>query len=185
MHRSRAASPDTRFPRGSLTTTTPRTGPSVSLLPLWAASPRYLNDCLSYCLELGDPCDADTCIPGDVKAFAAFGFDNLKIDGCSAQHDVAQWSERINATGVFSEIENCGNGPRPTTPVSQGGCPHYHQYRTSGDINNQYSSWVGNAQTVGAYATGGLSGPTCWVGLQPLPTVFARRSCDMERAEGR
>ena len=42
----------------------------------------YLNDCLSYCNDLGDHCSADDCIPGDVKAFTTYGFDNLKVDGC-------------------------------------------------------------------------------------------------------
>lgn len=41
----------------------------------------YLNDCLSYCASLGDHCSAEECIPGDVKAFVAYGFDNLKVDG--------------------------------------------------------------------------------------------------------
>lgn len=44
----------------------------------------YLNDCLSYCFELGDTC-GDECNEGDVAAFTAFGFDSLKLDGCSKQ----------------------------------------------------------------------------------------------------
>lgn len=102
------------------------------------------------------------CIPGDVAAFTEYGFDNLKVDGCSAQHNVSMFSLLINKTGTFTELENCNNGPNPTTPVAEGGCPFYHQYRTSGDIWNGYASWVGNAQTVGHYAVNGLSGPTCW-----------------------
>ena len=62
-------------------------------------------------------------------------FDNLKIDGCSAQHGVAMWSELINKTGTFTEIENCGNGPNPTIPVAEGGCPYYHQYVLLGDVH--------------------------------------------------
>lgn len=61
----------------------------------------------SYCLSLGDDCAPDQCIPGDVKAFTDFGFDNLKIDGCSAQRDVEVWAELINKTGTFSEIGWC------------------------------------------------------------------------------
>jgi len=122
----------------------------------------YLNDCLSYCLKLGDACPPSVCIPGDVKAFTTFGFDNLKIDGCSAQRDVGMWADLINKTGTYAEIENCNNGPKPTIPIAAGGCPDYHQYRTSGDINNGYPSWVSNAQTVAEYATTGRSGPTCW-----------------------
>ena len=58
-----------------------------------------------------------------------YGFDNLKVDGCSAQRDVAMWSGLINKTGTYTELENCNNGPNPTTPVAGGGCPYYHQYR--------------------------------------------------------
>lgn len=122
----------------------------------------YLNDCLSYCESLTDTCSADECIPGDVKAFQEFGFDNLKIDGCSLQRNVSMWADLMNKTGIMAEIENCNNGPRPTIPVAEGGCPFYHQYRTSGDIRNTYSRWIDNAQTVAPYATTGLSGPTCW-----------------------
>eukprot|EP00038_Savillea_parva_P008836 m.179517 g.179517 ORF g.179517 m.179517 type:complete len:497 (-) comp14778_c0_seq1:22-1512(-) len=122
----------------------------------------YLDDCLSYCLSISDDCPPDMCIPGDVKAFTEFGFDNLKIDGCSAQRDVAQWATLINKSGVYSEIENCHNGPNPNASIEDGGCPYYHQYRSSGDINNGYPSWVSNAQTVAEYATSGRTGPTCW-----------------------
>ena len=123
----------------------------------------YLNDCLSYCASLGDHCSAEECIPGDVKAFIEYGFDALKVDGCSAQHNVSGWAQQIYAAGNHNlTLEDCGNGPRPSKPIVDGGCPDYHQYRTSGDINNAYSSWVSNAQTVAAYATSGRSGPTCW-----------------------
>ena len=81
---------------------------------------------------------------------------------CSSQHGIDMFADLINKTGKYAVIENCNNGPKPTTPVAEGGCPHYHQYRTSGDINNGYPSWVSNAQTVAHYATSGLSGPTCW-----------------------
>ena len=63
----------------------------------------YMPLC-SYCLSISDDCPPDMCIPGDVKAFTEFGFDNLKIDGCSAQRDVAQWATLINKSGVYSEI---------------------------------------------------------------------------------
>jgi hypothetical protein len=59
----------------------------------------YLNDCLSYCQSLGDQCSADVCIPGDTKAFIDYGFDALKVDGCSAQHNVSAWAGLIYAAG--------------------------------------------------------------------------------------
>ena len=124
----------------------------------------YLNDCLSYCAGLCDPCPADQCIPGDVQAFAEYGFDSLKIDGCSAQHGVDLWAQLINKTGIRARIENCNNGPKPvagSSPLTER-CPSYHQYRTGGDIKNGYESWMKNAQEVKQFATTGRSGPTCW-----------------------
>lgn len=106
----------------------------------------YLNDCLSYCYQLGDPCDDDRCFDGDVKAWFDNGFDNVKIDGCSQQRNISKWAKLINATGRKARIENCNNGPAPTLPLAEGGCPDFHQYRTSGDIRNTYESWVYNAQ---------------------------------------
>ena len=98
-------------------------------------------------VSLGDHCPPEVCIPGDVKAFMEYGFDALKVDGCSAQHNVSGWAQQIYAAGNHNmTLEDCGNGPRPSKPIAQGGCPDYHQYRTSGDINNAYSSWVSNAQ---------------------------------------
>jgi len=112
---------------------------------------------------------AHSGIPGDVKAFTDFGFDNLKIDGCSAQHDIKQWAELINKTGTLAEIENCNNGANPTIPVAEGGCPYYHQYRSSGDINNGYPSWVANAQTVARCVTGSfLFLPFCFSSFAPV-----------------
>jgi hypothetical protein len=60
----------------------------------------YLNDCLSYCQSLGDDCSADECIPGDVQAFIDYGFDALKVDGCSAQHNVSAWAGALSRTAT-------------------------------------------------------------------------------------
>jgi hypothetical protein len=91
----------------------------------------YLNDCLSYCANLKDLCSAEQCIPGDVQAFAEYGFDSLKIDGCSSQKAVNMWAGLLNKTGIRARIENCNNGPKPlagNTPLTER-CPSYHQYR--------------------------------------------------------
>ena len=97
---------------------------------------RYLNDCLSYCLSISDHCSAQQCIPGDVRAWHAYGFDSLKIDGCSAQRGTQMWADLLNKTGTRVRLENCNNGPKPAKPIAEGGCPYYHQYRTGGDIDN-------------------------------------------------
>ena len=58
--------------------------------------------------------------------------------------------------------------------IVEGGCPDYHQYRTSGDIQNNFPRWMSNAQTVAAYATTGRTGPTCWAypGDPPISTLI-------------
>ena len=122
----------------------------------------YLNDCLSYCYSISDDCPPEQCIPGDVKAWHRYGFDSLKIDGCSAQHGTAMWADLLNKTGTKVRLENCNNGPKPSKPIAEGGCPYYHQYRTGGDITNAYASWMSNAQEVAQFATSGRHGPTCW-----------------------
>lgn len=122
----------------------------------------YLNDCLSYCMTLGDQCSSELCIPGDVKAFLDYEFDDLKLDSCSAQRDIEMWADLLNKSGRQLIIENCNNGPKPSTPVAHGGCPHYHFYRTGPDINNGYASWIKNALTVEPLAAKGLTGPGCW-----------------------
>ena len=83
-----------------------------------------------------------------MAAFKSYGFDSVKIDGCSDQHGMQQWATLINQTGVRARIENCNNDRKPEKPIAEGGCPYYHQYRTGGDIRNSYSSWMSNAQVV-------------------------------------
>lgn len=156
----------------------------------------YLNPCFSYCWKLGDTC-GDECNAGDVLATLAYGFDSVKIDGCSSQHNMSLWSQLFNDSGIPILIENChdDNG-QPLQPISEGGCPYYHTYRSSTDIRNTYGSFLLNAYSVEQYATSGRTGPTCWayadmmmVGVgntcagdtcgtdePPLPTIAEQRT---------
>ena len=122
----------------------------------------YLNPCFSYCWgqeTVGDQADA-----GDVEALAEYNFDSVKLDGCAdpGQTNMTLWSALLNATGKAVLIENCHDTAAPSAPIAQGGCPHYHTYRSSTDIRNTYGSWISNADTVEAYAATGRHGPTCW-----------------------
>ena len=122
----------------------------------------YLNPCFSYCWgqeNIGDVADA-----GDVAALTAFGFDSVKLDGCAkpGQTNMTLWSALLNATGKPVLIENCHDTAAPTEPIADGGCPHYHTYRSSTDIRNTYGSWVLNADSVEQYASTGRSGKGCW-----------------------
>ena len=122
----------------------------------------YLNPCFSYCWKLGDSC-GDECNAGDVEATLAYGFDSVKIDGCSNQHNMTLWSNLFNDSGIPIQIDNChdDNG-QPTKPIADGGCEDYHTFRSSTDIRNTYGSWLQNAYSVEQYATSGRTGPTCW-----------------------
>jgi len=123
----------------------------------------YLNPCFSYCWKLGDAC-GDECNAGDVEAALAYGFDSVKIDGCSSQHNMSLWHSLFNDSGVAVLIEDChddGSGA-PSRPIAEGGCDLYHTYRSSTDIRSTYGSWLTNAYSVEQYATSGRHGPTCW-----------------------
>jgi alpha-galactosidase len=156
----------------------------------------YLNPCFSYCWKLGDTC-GDECNAGDVIATLTYGFDSVKIDGCSSQHNMSLWSQLFNDSGVPILIENChdDNG-QPEKPISEGGCEFYHTYRSSTDIRNTYGSWLQNAYSVEQYANSGRTGPSCWaypdmlmIGVgstcagdtcasdePPLPTIIEQRT---------
>jgi hypothetical protein len=73
------------------------------------------------------------------------------------------WSQLFNDSGIPMLIENChdDNG-QPSAPIAEGGCPHYHTYRSSTDIRNTFGSWLLNAYSVEQYAASGRTGPTCW-----------------------
>eukprot|EP00658_Telonema_sp_P-2_P015950 TRINITY_DN16169_c0_g1_i3.p1 TRINITY_DN16169_c0_g1~~TRINITY_DN16169_c0_g1_i3.p1 ORF type:complete len:267 (+),score=41.63 TRINITY_DN16169_c0_g1_i3:132-932(+) len=78
------------------------------------------------------------------------------------RRNISQWARLLNETGRAAVIENCHNGNNPAVAIDQGGCPDYHVFRTSGDIKNNYASWIGNALTVNDYAISNRTGPTCW-----------------------
>jgi alpha-galactosidase len=103
----------------------------------------------------------DECNAGDVLATLAYGFDSVKIDGCSSQHNTTLFAARYNDSGIPILIENCHDEQQPDKPIAEGGCSDYHTYRASTDIRNTYGSWVLNAYSVQQY-TDGRTGPTCW-----------------------
>lgn len=138
----------------------------------------YLNPCFSYCWgqeNIGDLADA-----GDVAALTAYGFDSVKLDGCAnpGQTNMTLWSALLNATGKPVLIENCHDTAAPTEPITAGGCPHYHTFRSSTDIRNTYGSWVLNADSVEQYASTGRTGPGCWACKLTRPTT-QQPACDV------
>lgn len=121
----------------------------------------YLNPCFSYCWALGETGCGDECNAGDVLATLAYGFDAVKIDGCSSQHNTTLFAQLFNDSGIPMLIENCHDEQQPSKPIAAGGCDDYHTYRASTDIRNTYGSWVLNAYSVQQY-TDGRTGPSCW-----------------------
>ena len=117
----------------------------------------YQNNCIS-----ADPSGNLSHFLGDVAAFRRFGFDNIKLDSCSGQKDIALWTALLPpSTG----IENCHNGPyfpqHPYKPHAPAWCP-FNFYRTSVDVEVLYASIMGiNLQSTLEFSRQNLSFPGC------------------------
>ncbi len=120
----------------------------------------YFNNCIS-----ADPSGNLSHFLGDVAAFRRLGWDNVKLDSCSGQKDVALWASLFASTGKGVVIENCHNGNyfpqhsyKPHAPVY---CP-FHTYRTSVDVEVLYASIFGiNLQSTLEFSRQNLSFPGC------------------------
>jgi alpha-galactosidase len=116
----------------------------------------YTNNCLS-----ADPSGNLSHFLGDVAAFRSYGFDNIKIDSCSGQKDIALWSSLLPNV----VIENCHNGPYFPQHSYKPGAPPYcpfHFYRTSVDVEVLYASIFGiNLQSTLEFSSKNLSFPGC------------------------
>lgn len=65
----------------------------------------------------------------DLRPRVTAGFDSVKFDGCSAQHNMTLWAQLLNQTGRPAIVENCHVTAVPSRPVNEGGCPDFHLYR--------------------------------------------------------
>ena len=63
----------------------------------------YGNNCI--CAE--SKTQNEKFYQGDVKALISFGFDGVKLDGCSSQLDLQLYDNLIKATGKAIVVENC------------------------------------------------------------------------------
>jgi len=141
----------------------------------------YLNGC-----KCGEHEELTINYEGDIRALDAFGFDNVKIDGCGAQRNQTLYAELMQETGKAYTIENCHWGT--CTDSDDSSCPTldwcpFNWYRTSGDINAGSDSWWNNLQTTIRFQDydAPLSQPGCWaypdmleVGrvAEPVPGTF-------------
>eukprot|EP00039_Didymoeca_costata_P013692 m.212155 g.212155 ORF g.212155 m.212155 type:complete len:445 (-) comp15848_c0_seq8:31-1365(-) len=110
----------------------------------------------------------------DVKAMAKYGFDGIKIDGCSPAHNISLWVEQLAALqGVPLLLENCGDNGVPTVPgqhvpwsvpnpenLPKSGACGFQMYRISADIAPQFNSIMANLQSSVVYRN--HSRPGCW-----------------------
>jgi len=54
-------------------------------------------------------------VHADISAFALFGLDGIKIDGCGPAHNISQWAVALAALeGPPRLLENCGDNNRPS-----------------------------------------------------------------------
>jgi len=134
----------------------------------------YMNNCICSENQYTSPEEIEKHMKGDVAAIVKYGFDGVKLDGCSQFENLTWWADLLNQTGKAVLIENChwggttpggvhssaarpagldeilsgpsqDDGPcKGTTEISD--CP-YNFYRTSGDITNTWTSMVKNLQT--------------------------------------
>ena len=120
----------------------------------------YFNNCIS-----ADPSGNLSHFLGDVAAFRRLQWDNIKIDSCSGQKDIALWSSLLAASGKPVTIENCHNGPyfpqHAYKPHAAPWCP-FNFYRTSVDVEVLYASIFGiNLQSSVEFSRQNLSFPGC------------------------
>jgi len=121
----------------------------------------YLNNCLFR--EQYPDLDEETYMnhmKGDVKATTDWGFDSVKIDGCSVFLDFDLWQTMFRKTNQPVMIENCHWG---WTVPTKDWCP-FHMFRVSKDIMTRRTSWYENLQRMVKFSDWDepISGPDCW-----------------------
>ena len=120
----------------------------------------------------------------DVAALHAFGFDGIKVDGCSPMHNISQWIKELAALdGPPLLLENCGNnGPSrwsgPSFPAVNKSCG-FQMYRISSDIAPQFYSTMFNLQAMIPYQN--ISRPGCFAYADMLQIGNA----ELSKAEAR
>lgn len=121
----------------------------------------YMNNCIcqDHCGSNVDFGEKDeTCYRGDAAAIIDYGFDGVKLDGCSAQRDLDVWAKYLNDSLKPILIENCHWGK---TVPNETWCP-FHFYRASQDVRANYGSVLFNLNATHNFAINNLSRPGCW-----------------------
>ena len=149
----------------------------------------YINNCI--CGEnmwRGNSSWEQVVYEGTVKAIVGWGFDGVKIDGCSEFANMTKWAELFNATGKPMLLENCHNsdGQDPCDEAKacpeSGVCP-YNLWRLGRDIGASWNSIYSNLQDVLPWNQGypSLSRPGRW-GYPDMMQVGQLASYEEDRA---
>ena len=103
----------------------------------------------------------------DVAMLAKYDLDGIKVDGCSAAHNISRWVHALaDLDGPPRLLENCGNnGPLHWSPptvgaVSGSGPCGFQMFRVSADIAPQFYSAMFNLQAAAKFSN--ISRPGCW-----------------------
>ena len=150
----------------------------------------YFNNCNCLESQFTSPEAIAKVYAGSIRAFAAYGFGGLKLDGCSQFRDTHKWfdlSQSINSSGGGSGggggggssggstqsstrpvlVEDCHNMGGPTVLDNVTGeldCP-MHLYRTGNDITpGSWESFITNLMQMVPFLhhTPLKSKPHCW-----------------------
>ena len=123
----------------------------------------YMNNCICKEKMFTDPDMIDKIYRQSVQAMVDWGYDAVKLDGCSQFHNITYWAQLMNETGRPFEVENCHDSSTDPATISNFGdvCP-FNWYRSSSDINPHWSKIWYNFQSTRQYATNPpLSRPGC------------------------
>eukprot|EP00755_Sulcionema_specki_P032358 Sspe_Gene.19718::Locus_7196_Transcript_1_1_Confidence_1.000_Length_1434::g.19718::m.19718/K07407/E3.2.1.22B, galA, rafA; alpha-galactosidase len=121
----------------------------------------YMNNCICHEHQITDPQLIDRIYRNSTKALVDYGFDGVKLDGCSEFHNTSYWADLLRDSGRAVLIENCHNS-RPKYPTDPSVTCPYNFYRTSTDIRPNWGSIMGNLHTTIPFNQNGTSRPGCW-----------------------
>ena len=126
----------------------------------------YLNNCICREQKFKDPALIEKIYRSSVQAMVEWGYDGVKLDGCSQFHNISFWAQLLNETGRPFEIENAHDTIKfDAAAISNFGdvCP-FNWYRISSDINPTFGDMVYNLLFTREYSATKppLSRPGCW-----------------------
>lgn len=123
----------------------------------------YHNTCICSENQFTDTSVIQNIYRKSVDAIVEYGFDGVKLDGCSQFHNTSFWASLLNDSGREIIIENCHNSD-PMFPSDPQAIYPYNFYRTSGDIDPNFGTIYCNLHSTVEYLhhSPPLSHPGMW-----------------------